>query len=71
PLTKPGVFDRLVNLKELRLYSNQLTTLPAGLFDSLTQLTILALERNQLQAQSEPVFDSAFPSVSLSLGSLG
>ena len=44
-------------MTELRLYDNQLTTLPADLFDGLTALTTLYLNGNQLSTLPEGLFD--------------
>ena len=47
---KPGDFDGLTNLTELRLDDNELSALPESLFDQLTNLTELKLDGNQLSA---------------------
>ena len=47
---KPGDFDGLTNLTELRLDDNDLSALPESLFDQLTNLTELKLDGNQLSA---------------------
>nr|AGJ51122.1 variable lymphocyte receptor C [Petromyzon marinus] len=53
-----GVFDKLENLQDLRLTTNQLTSLPPGVFDRLTKLTLLNLYNNQLQSIPEGAFDT-------------
>ena len=51
------MFDELTALTELRLYVNQLTSLPAGVFDELTALTRLSLYNNSLTTLPAGVFD--------------
>nr|AAT70345.1 variable lymphocyte receptor [Petromyzon marinus] len=55
---EPGVFDRLVNLKELHLWGNQLLALSVGVFNKLTQLTHLSLYNNQLKSIPRGAFDN-------------
>ena len=45
---KPGDFDGLTSLEELRLYGNQLTSLPEGIFSGLSSLRTLRFGLNQL-----------------------
>ena len=54
---KPGDFDGLTRLRDLRLDNNRLTALPAGLFDSLPRLQNLYLYHNQLTTLPAGVFD--------------
>ena len=54
---KPGDFDGLTNLTELRLDDNELSALPESLFDQLTNLTELKLDGNQLSALPSGLFD--------------
>ena len=44
-------------MAELRLYDNQLSTLPADLFDGLSALTTLYLNGNQLTALPDGLFN--------------
>ena len=54
---KPGDFDGLTNLTELRLSQNELSSLPENIFDQLTNLTDLKLYSNQLSTLPDGVFD--------------
>ena len=54
---KPGDFDGLTNLTELRLDDNDLSALPESIFDQLTNLTELKLDGNQLSALPDGLFD--------------
>ncbi len=54
---KPGDFDGLTNLTELRLDDNELSALPENIFDQLTNLTELKLDGNQLSALPSGLFD--------------
>ena len=54
---KPGDFDGLSNLAELRLDDNQLRALPANVFDKLSNLKELFLDGNRLSALPANVFD--------------
>nr|AIO11815.1 variable lymphocyte receptor type A [Petromyzon marinus] len=62
-----GLFDQLVELKQLYLQTNQLKSLPATLFDRLTQLNKLYLGTNQLKSLPPRVFDSLTKLTLLSL----
>ena len=50
-----GLFDRLTNLRELRLEHNDLEALPDGIFGKLTRLTTLTLDGNPGSATFLPV----------------
>ena len=54
---KPGDFDGLTNLTELRLDDNELSSLPESIFDQITNLTELKLDGNQLSALPDGLFD--------------
>ncbi len=64
---KPGDFDGLTNLTELRLDGNELSALPDGIFDNLRELTELKLFDNQLSALPSGVFDQLTKLTELSL----
>ena len=66
---KPGDFDGLTNLTELRLSRNELSSLPENIFDQLTNLTELSLSSNQLSALPAGLFDNLINLKRLSLGS--
>ena len=50
-------FAGLTSLAELRLYGNQLSTLPDGLFNGLSSLTTLYLNGNQLSTLPDGLFN--------------
>ena len=54
---KPGDFDGLTNLTDLRLDGNELSALPESIFDQLTNLTELKLYHNQLSTLPDGIFD--------------
>ena len=54
---KPGDFDGMTNLTDLRLNGNELSALPENIFDQLTNLTELSLRSNELSALPENIFD--------------
>ena len=64
---KPGDFDGLTNLTELRLDGNELSSLPDGIFDNLGELTELKLFDNQLSSLPSGVFDQLTKLTELSL----
>ncbi|XP_078463183.1 uncharacterized protein LOC144727929 [Lampetra planeri] len=51
------VFDSLVHLQELPLYSNKLSAIRTAVFDKLNQLTELSLGNNQLTSIPAGAFD--------------
>ena len=54
---KPGDFDGMTNLTDLRLNGNELSALPENIFDQLTNLAKLSLRSNELSALPENIFD--------------
>ena len=61
------MFDNLTALTELRLYDNQLATLPANVFDGLTALTELELSDNSLSTLPDDVFEELTSLTALTL----
>ncbi|XP_048750880.2 leucine-rich repeat-containing protein 15-like isoform X2 [Ostrea edulis] len=53
-----GIFDTLVNLRELYLENNELTWLPYGVFDALVNLQGLNLANNQITTLPNGIFDA-------------
>ena len=56
---KADDFSGLIDLKYLRLYNNDLSSLPDGLFDGLTALTGLHLGQNQFTEIPPQLFNIA------------
>ena len=69
---KSGDFAGLTGLTDLRLRSNEITTLPADIFSGLSALTTLRLDNNQLSTLPTGVFSglTALTNLDLSNNSL-
>ena len=65
---KPGDFDGMTNLTELRLDGNDLSSFPDNIFDNLTNLTALNLADNDLSSFPDNIFDNLTDLTTLSLG---
>lgn len=52
-----GIFDNLVNLRELDLSNNYIEKLPSGIFEHLTELRVLYLHHNYISELPHFIFD--------------
>ena len=66
---KPGDFDGMTNLTDLRLNGNELSALPENIIDQLTNLKDLSLNSNELTSLPDGVFDQLTNLTELGLGS--
>ena len=66
---KPGDFDGMTNLTDLRLNGNELSALPENIIDQLTNLKDLSLNSNELTSLPDGVFDQLTNLTELSLSS--